>query len=216
MMGCHGIAPPNQGRGRRNGAFWGSDGGRLTVFDVSAVVAPQERPAEAVFWLALASLRVRRVQSSPVTTGSQLLSAVTPSPEHRASRPVTLCRRPASVITSHSGAMATQTLGACMACRCVHVLSSVGTFTGSKRSIDTGVLQGSESGKSVSPRMKLLNLINHYATGIPTAPSKKCTPGTPRCARCTAMGIEDCSYGSVKKRGVGNTLRMGQACIPCR
>ncbi|KAF9642933.1 hypothetical protein BDM02DRAFT_3264295 [Thelephora ganbajun] len=44
----------------------------------------------------------------------------------------------------------------------------------------------------------------------------KCIPGTPRCARCTAVGIEDCRYGSVKKRGPGSILRMGQACIPCR
>ena len=30
------------------------------------------------------------------------------------------------------------------------------------------------------------------------------------------MGIQDCCYAPVKKRGAGNTLRMGQACIPCR
>jgi len=30
------------------------------------------------------------------------------------------------------------------------------------------------------------------------------------------MGIEDCVYGSVKKRGVGKTLKMGQACAYCR
>ena len=66
----------------------------------------------------------------------------------------------------------------------------------------------------------MLNLINCYTTGIFDRLAlnrlKKCIAGTPRCVRCTAMDIEDCSYGSVKKRGAGSTLRMGQACIPCR
>ncbi|KAF9783513.1 hypothetical protein BJ322DRAFT_158918 [Thelephora terrestris] len=44
----------------------------------------------------------------------------------------------------------------------------------------------------------------------------RCIQGTPRCARCTDMGIEDCRYDPVKKRGIGNTLRTGGACIPCR
>ena len=30
------------------------------------------------------------------------------------------------------------------------------------------------------------------------------------------MDIRDCIYTSVKKRGIGNTLRMGQACVPFR
>ena len=30
------------------------------------------------------------------------------------------------------------------------------------------------------------------------------------------MNIQDRLYTPVKKRGIGNTLRMGQACIPCR
>lgn len=30
------------------------------------------------------------------------------------------------------------------------------------------------------------------------------------------LGIRDCTYISVKKRGAGNTLRTGQACVPCR
>jgi len=46
--------------------------------------------------------------------------------------------------------------------------------------------------------------------------SKRCVPGAARCVRCTEMGIEDCRYCSVKKRGIGTTLRMGQACVPCR
>ena len=30
------------------------------------------------------------------------------------------------------------------------------------------------------------------------------------------MGIEFCIYKQVKKRGAGTTLRMGEACEPCR
>jgi len=30
------------------------------------------------------------------------------------------------------------------------------------------------------------------------------------------MGIEDCVYDGIKKRGIGKTLRMGQACSYCR
>jgi len=30
------------------------------------------------------------------------------------------------------------------------------------------------------------------------------------------MGIEDCVYDHVKKRGIGKTLRMGEACKRCR
>ncbi|KAF9779638.1 hypothetical protein BJ322DRAFT_369059 [Thelephora terrestris] len=44
----------------------------------------------------------------------------------------------------------------------------------------------------------------------------KCIPGTPRCVRCTTLGIQDCSYIPVKKRGSGTTLRMGEACVLCR
>ena len=93
-MGCHGIAPPNQGRGRHKGAFWGSDGeillAYLIVFEVKGIVVPQERPAEAVFWLALASL---------VSCGSQVTTQrdarPTPKrchPQHRA--PSVEARRP--------------------------------------------------------------------------------------------------------------------------
>ena len=46
--------------------------------------------------------------------------------------------------------------------------------------------------------------------------SQKCAPGTPRCMRCTKMGIEDCVYDNIKKRGVGKTLKMGEACAYCR
>ena len=45
---------------------------------------------------------------------------------------------------------------------------------------------------------------------------KKCTPATPRCLRCTELGIDECLYVPVKKRGAGNTLRMGEACQRCR
>ena len=30
------------------------------------------------------------------------------------------------------------------------------------------------------------------------------------------MGIEDCVYESVKKRGIGGTLRMRESCERCR
>jgi len=30
------------------------------------------------------------------------------------------------------------------------------------------------------------------------------------------MGIEDCAYSYVKKRGIGKTLKMGAACAYCR
>jgi hypothetical protein len=30
------------------------------------------------------------------------------------------------------------------------------------------------------------------------------------------MGIQDCIYEQVKKRGIGKTLRMGEACTCCR
>jgi len=30
------------------------------------------------------------------------------------------------------------------------------------------------------------------------------------------MGIEDCIYDHIKKRGIGKTLKMGQACNLCR
>jgi hypothetical protein len=45
---------------------------------------------------------------------------------------------------------------------------------------------------------------------------QKCVPGPRRCVRCTRMEIEDCIYEPVKKRGVGKTLRMGEACASCR
>jgi len=45
---------------------------------------------------------------------------------------------------------------------------------------------------------------------------KKCTPATPRCLRCAELKIDECLYVSVKKRGVGTTLRMGRACQRCR
>ena len=45
---------------------------------------------------------------------------------------------------------------------------------------------------------------------------KKCVPKSRRCERCTSLGIEECTYGGVKKRGTGGTLRMGEACTPCR
>ncbi|KAF9779637.1 hypothetical protein BJ322DRAFT_369970 [Thelephora terrestris] len=44
----------------------------------------------------------------------------------------------------------------------------------------------------------------------------KCIPGTPRCVRCVTLGIQDCRYAPVKKRGAGSILRMGEACVPCR
>ncbi|KAF9785401.1 hypothetical protein BJ322DRAFT_827783 [Thelephora terrestris] len=44
----------------------------------------------------------------------------------------------------------------------------------------------------------------------------RCVRGPQRCERCTAQGITDCVYEGVKKRGTGNTLRMGQACKRCR
>ena len=45
---------------------------------------------------------------------------------------------------------------------------------------------------------------------------QKCVPGLSRCVRCMRMEIQDCIYESVKKRGVGKTLRMGEACACCR
>jgi len=30
------------------------------------------------------------------------------------------------------------------------------------------------------------------------------------------MGIEDCVFDNFQKRGIGKTLRMGEACIYCR
>ena len=30
------------------------------------------------------------------------------------------------------------------------------------------------------------------------------------------MGIEDCVYENIKKRGIGKTLKMREACIRCR
>jgi hypothetical protein len=45
---------------------------------------------------------------------------------------------------------------------------------------------------------------------------QKCVPGPSRCVRCTRMEIQDCIYEPVKKRGVGKTLRMGEACACCR
>ncbi|KAF9785434.1 hypothetical protein BJ322DRAFT_829801 [Thelephora terrestris] len=45
----------------------------------------------------------------------------------------------------------------------------------------------------------------------------KCTPSsTPRCERCTTLGVKYCVYESVKKRGAGGTLRAGEACNRCR
>ena len=82
-------------------------------------------------------------------------------------------------------------------------------------------LQGWESGKSIFRRLGMLNLtMDPYTDGIPDHlipnRAKKCIPGTPRCVRCTAIGIEDCSYRSVMKRGTGNTLATGRACVLCR
>jgi hypothetical protein len=34
--------------------------------------------------------------------------------------------------------------------------------------------------------------------------------------RCTALGIEECTYESVKKKSSGGALRMGEACTSCR
>lgn len=46
---------------------------------------------------------------------------------------------------------------------------------------------------------------------------QRCIPGpAKRCERCTALRIKDCVYEQVKKRGVGKTLRMGEACKRCR
>ena len=45
---------------------------------------------------------------------------------------------------------------------------------------------------------------------------QKCIPGSPRCVRCTNMGIEDCVYNKIRKRGAGNTLGTGEACGYCR
>lgn len=55
-----------------------------------------------------------------------------------------------------------------MACRCVYVPTPhrspvLGRLT---RGINIYVLQGPESGKFVLPRITILSLINHYATGI--------------------------------------------------
>ena len=45
---------------------------------------------------------------------------------------------------------------------------------------------------------------------------QKCTPDVPRCVRCTLLGIEECVYRQRKERKVGNSLRMGEACLSCR
>ncbi|KAF9642931.1 hypothetical protein BDM02DRAFT_1798514 [Thelephora ganbajun] len=44
----------------------------------------------------------------------------------------------------------------------------------------------------------------------------KCIPGSQRCVRCTTLEIKGCTYDSVKKRGPGGTLGMGEACTSCR
>ena len=46
---------------------------------------------------------------------------------------------------------------------------------------------------------------------------QKCIPASPRCTRCTGLGIEDCIYETGgRTRGPGGTLRMGEACTSCR
>ena len=46
---------------------------------------------------------------------------------------------------------------------------------------------------------------------------QKCTPGpAQRCERCMSLGLEVCIYKQIKKRGIGKTLRMGEACKRCR
>ena len=45
---------------------------------------------------------------------------------------------------------------------------------------------------------------------------QKCMPGGQRCKRCTELNIEDCTYSQKKKRVVGELLRVGEACLPCR
>ncbi|KAF9779633.1 hypothetical protein BJ322DRAFT_370638 [Thelephora terrestris] len=74
-------------------------------------------------------------------------------------------------------------------------------------------MSGSESGKLYFPSLRACVSSSSLRIG---STSKKCIPGTPRCDRCKALGIQDCGYTTVKKRGIGNTLRMREACIPCR
>ena len=46
---------------------------------------------------------------------------------------------------------------------------------------------------------------------------QKCIPGlTKRCERCATLGVKDCIYLPTKRRQVGETLRMGEACDRCR
>ena len=105
-----------------------------------------------------------------------------------------------------------------MACRCGYFPTAY--WHAQMINSQSVFLQGPESGKSIFPHIEILNLINSYAGEIfdhlvPNR-TKKCVPGTPRCVRCTSIGIEECSYDLVKKRNVRNLLPPGQACIPCR
>ena len=51
----------------------------------------------------------------------------------------------------------------------------------------------------------------------PRSTLQKCTPGPAHvCERCMSMGLETCIYKQIKKRGIGKTLRMGEACKRCR
>ena len=59
--------------------------------------------------------------------------------------------------------------------------------------------------------------LNGRSDGCARRSFQKCAPGPSlRCERCTAIGIEDCVFDPIKKRGVGKTLRMGEACNFCR
>ena len=161
-------------------------------------------------------------------TGSQriLLVTDTRSPvssphQQRAQETGCSCLRFSGGQSIHlSPAMATDALGACGACRCAYFSD----FTSSSRSEDWPRVftssQSSESGKSiitlcwnVDSHQPCPNGISYY---LPLGRSKRCFPGTPRCVRCMIVGIEDCRYHPVMKRGSGTTLGMGQACVSCR
>ena len=80
-----------------------------------------------------------------------------------------------------------------------------------------GFAQSSESGKSIHLVLQYFESHQPFRTDPPTTHrSKKCIPSSPRCVRCMELGIEDCRYDSAKRRGPGNTLRTGQACVSCR
>ena len=75
---------------------------------------------------------------------------------------------------------------------------------------DSFRFQGKESGKNPAPPSFI------RSNRGPLWRSQKCIPGAIRCMRCMNLGIEDCTYEWVKKRGVGRTLKMGEACEYCR